>query len=299
MCPDESEKLRNAIRARDEELRIAEDNIQNSASDLAKVVRERDYLQKTVTSLESDLSAARSSIEALEEHKTENLQLRETIDRLRLYLDELRAQARVIDSGKSSALSRSASGSDSLPASLSRNLGNELARRLRAGQADDGDETETEDDSRHVKGSSESYEEEIITTRRRLKRPIKKAAPPPTIDEDGKVTQEAEFITLDVVDVGIQVEQPQAISTGAAVQTEPEPEVPAHVKRSALARDLQVDLDEVDRYVREKAERARLASMGRLPGPHSSAAKLTNCFYSTRQCSAAISPNADWLAEAL
>lgn len=256
---DESEKLRNAIRARDEELRVAEDNLQNSASDLAKVIRERDYLQKTVSSLESDLAEARSAVEGLEEQKTENLQLRETIDRLRLDLDELRAQARVIESGKSSSLSRSASGSDSLPASLSRNLGNELARRLRTGQADDGDETETEHDQRHSKGSSDSYEEEIITTRRRLKRPVKKALPP-TIDEDGKPVH-GETITLDVVDIGIQV-NPRPVPTAViAVQTESEPDVPAHVKRSALARDLQVDLDEVDRYVQEKAERARLAAI--------------------------------------
>lgn len=257
---DESEKLRNAIRARDEELRLADDNLQNSVSDLMKVQRERDYLQKTVTSLETELSEAKAAIEALEEQKSENLQLRETIDRLRLDLDELRAQARVVESSKSSSLSRSASGSDSLPASLSRNLGNELARRLKRGQIDDdGDETETEDDARHGKGSSESYEEEIITTRRRLKHPIKKAVQPPTIDQTGKVM---ETLTLDVVDVGIQV-QPAPVPTAiVAVQTEPEPEVPLHDKRTALARDLQVDLDAVDRYVQERAERARLAAAG-------------------------------------
>lgn len=177
---------------------MADENVQNSASDLAKVrgsccslrrsaraapagdvpfsctsfplqiARERDYLQTTVTRLESELAEAKQTIDALEEQKHENLQLRETIDRLRLDLDELRAQARLSESAKGSmTLTRSASGSDGLPATLSRNLGRELARKLQAGSNGASSEEEeggNDDDGR----ADESYEEEIVTTRRLL-----------------------------------------------------------------------------------------------------------------------------------
>ena len=247
---------------------MSEDNAQSLTSDLAKITRERDYLQSSINRLEEELAEARASVEALEEQKTENLQLRETIDRLRLDLDELRTQARLVQAGKSSgssSLSRSASGSDSLPASLSRNLGRELARRMKDGDGDDGDETKTEDDEikrRHSKESTDSYEEEIITTRRRLKRPTRKAAETGASDSTpAKVeveVKQAESVLVEVTDIGVQVDLPEKLSREMEVQTEDAPEMSADAKRAALARDLAVDLDAVEAYIREKESRARV-----------------------------------------
>ena len=250
---------------------MSEDNAQNLTSDLAKITRERDYLQTSINRLEEELTEARESVEALEEQKTENLQLRETIDRLRLDLDELRTQARLVQASKrsgSSSLSRSASGSDSLPASLSRNLGRELARRLKDGDGDDGDETETEDDGskrRHSKESTDSYEEETITTRRRLKRPTRKAPEPGASDSTPAPVDEkqAESVLVEVMDIGVQVDLPEKLCREIEVQTEDAPEMSPAAKRAALARDLAVDLDAVEAYIREKEARARVQAQGK------------------------------------
>ena len=88
---------------------------------------------------------------------------------MRLDLDELRANARVSASAKGSTLlSREASGSDVLPASLSRNLGRELSRRLQLAntEGESADSRDSRDDKKN--DGEDSYEEEIITTRRRL-----------------------------------------------------------------------------------------------------------------------------------
>jgi len=116
------------------------------------------------------LTEAKSAIDALEEQKNENLQLKETIDRLRLDLDELRAQARAIAETKTggAALSRSTSGQESVPVTLSKNLGRELARRFAGEDSAELDEKEEQNRAGHE--VEDSYEEEIVTTRRRLVR---------------------------------------------------------------------------------------------------------------------------------
>ena len=74
----------------------------------------------------------------------------------------------MIESTKGSVSVRSASGSNGLPPSLSRNLGRELARRLQEASADEkGNETEVEDTGKEDE-NVDHYEEEIVMTRRRL-----------------------------------------------------------------------------------------------------------------------------------
>jgi hypothetical protein len=126
----------------------------------------------TNTRLEVELIEAKDAIEALEEQKNENLQLKETIDRLRLDLDELRTQARanaeIMNKSASSTLSRSTSGRESVPVTLSKNLGRELARRFADQNADDEEVDEKREENKAGHEAEESYEEEIVTTRRRL-----------------------------------------------------------------------------------------------------------------------------------
>lgn len=119
------------------------------------------------------MAEAKQSIEQLEESKNENLQLKETIDRLRLDLDELRAQAKINaelanseNGAGGTALSRSTSGTESVPATLSRNLGRELARRFAGDENEEIDEKGEKKDNDEVEDGYE--EEEIVTTRRRL-----------------------------------------------------------------------------------------------------------------------------------
>lgn len=144
-------------------MRGLEDNFQNVNSELAKVTRERNYFSEKAETALAEIAEMRKELEAADEQRSEILQLKETIDRLRLELDEARAQNRKVES---SSLSRDAStsGSDSVPSTLSRNLGRELARRAAV---------EVDEQSALKEGEGEdmdtSYEEEeIVTTRRRV-----------------------------------------------------------------------------------------------------------------------------------
>ena len=93
--------------------------------------------------MEQDLSVARQAESHLEVQKQENLQLKETIDRMRFELDEARSTAQ--------GHSRGVTGSSGAP-TLSRNLGAEISRRLVEAEVEEEDE--------------DSYVETVVTRQR-------------------------------------------------------------------------------------------------------------------------------------
>jgi hypothetical protein len=105
--------------------------------------REVEALEHEVKRLEQDLSVARQAESHLEVQKQENLQLKETIDRMRFELDEAKSTAQ--------GHSRGVTGSSGAP-TLSRNLGAEISRRLV-----EAEEEEEEEDS---------YVETVVTRQR-------------------------------------------------------------------------------------------------------------------------------------
>lgn len=72
-----------------------------------------------------------------------------------------------------------------------------------------------------------------------------------------------ETLSLEVCDVQIQVSPPENAKTDAETQTEKERELTQEEKRNALARDLAVNLDAVEEYLRAKEERAKLHAAGK------------------------------------
>lgn len=112
-------------------------------------------LEAEIKRLETDLSTARQAEGFLETQKQENLQLKETIDRMRFDLDEARAAASAtLGAGGHTRGPTSSSG----PATLSRNLGDEIQRRLQDAQQVR-EETVEED--------GEEYVETVVTTQRK------------------------------------------------------------------------------------------------------------------------------------
>lgn len=104
--------------------------------------------------MEQDLIVARQAESHLEAQKQENLQLKETIDRMRFDLEEARSNN--AGQGHSRAATSSAGGT------LSRNLGAEISRRLVEADTHDnvtelGDVNESEDGD---------YVETVVTTHR-------------------------------------------------------------------------------------------------------------------------------------
>ncbi|OCF33867.1 hypothetical protein I316_04579 [Kwoniella heveanensis BCC8398] len=155
---DEAQRLRDLLRDRDNEIHELEENAQTHAADEEKFTREVHALEAEVKRLESDLSVARQAESHLETQKQENLQLKETIDRMKFDLDEARAAA-ANAAGKSghSAAASSSSG----PGTLSRNLGDELNRRLM-----DAENAVREEES----DEGDSFVETIVTTQRTRKK---------------------------------------------------------------------------------------------------------------------------------
>ncbi|WWD07540.1 hypothetical protein V865_005641 [Kwoniella europaea PYCC6329] len=166
---DEAQRLRDMLRDRDDEIRSLEENVQAHAADEEKFNREVQALESEVKRLESDLSVARQAESHLDVQKQENLALKETIDRMRFDLDEARAQA---------ANSAGASGHRAQPSgssgggTLSRNLGDELSRRLL-----DAQKLEEESDEGEVV-------ETVVTTQRTRKKGTRTTGQPGTTSEE-------------------------------------------------------------------------------------------------------------------
>ncbi|CAD6590003.1 MAG: hypothetical protein TREMPRED_005592 [Tremellales sp. Tagirdzhanova-0007] len=121
---DEAQRLRDLLRDRDAVVKELEIGIQAHEADEKKSSREIKALEIAIKRLETDLSVSRQAESGLQVQKQENLALKETIDRMRFELDE--ASATDIKTGSMLHQRAGTSG----PQTLSRNLGDELSRRL-------------------------------------------------------------------------------------------------------------------------------------------------------------------------
>ncbi|WWD21593.1 hypothetical protein CI109_106079 [Kwoniella shandongensis] len=155
---EEAQRLRDLLRDRDEEIRQLEETTQAHAADEERFTREVAALEAEVKRIETDLNVARQAESHLDVQKQENLQLKETIDRMRFDLEEARvAAANAV--GGSHQRGTSAAGS-STAGTLSRNLGDELNRRLMHVE-------KVEQEGHDSEG--ESFVETIVTTQRTRK----------------------------------------------------------------------------------------------------------------------------------
>lgn len=166
----EAQRLRDLLRDRDNEIHNLEESLQEHEADEAKVrcqlanpftadrqyTREIQTLEAEIKRIESDLLIARKAESVLETQKQENLQLKETIDRMRFDLDEARAAASSANKGSHG---RSSTNISSAAGTMSRNLGDEINRRLLKAEVVDEEPPESED--------GDSIVETIVTTQRR------------------------------------------------------------------------------------------------------------------------------------
>ena len=111
---------------REQEIQQLKDTHGLQALDLRKWEAEQEQWLSRLKGMEEELQAAQKAQAALDEQKQENMMLKETIDRLRFDMDEMRAHA-------GSGLS--ASGGASAKSTLSKSLGAELMKLQDAGWA--------------------------------------------------------------------------------------------------------------------------------------------------------------------
>ena len=158
----ESERYCNSIRRRDQELKDLQDAATLHALEAQKWTPELESYERRIIALEGDLSIAQQAHAQLDEQRQDNLMLKETIDRMRFEMDEMRNNASGLGSGAGSRGS-------SQKGSLSKSLGAELLSKMgpQWGMEDEGSDVEEfEPDERDTE--AEDVIQTIITRKMRV-----------------------------------------------------------------------------------------------------------------------------------
>ena len=159
-----SEKYRDDLRQREELIR----NLREAASlhevENAKWVKEHENYENRIAALENELAIAQQAHAQLDEQKQENLLLKETIDRMRFDMDEMRNSAVTSVTG--------GSGQSSAANTMSKSLGAELMGKMKGGwgMQDGEDEAGEQDTDVSTEEGEETESEEIQTIITRKKR---------------------------------------------------------------------------------------------------------------------------------
>ncbi|KXN81216.1 hypothetical protein AN958_05731 [Leucoagaricus sp. SymC.cos] len=252
-----SEKYRSDLRAREETIRTLREAASLHELESNKWAREQQGYEERIAHLEEELGVAQGVYVQLDEQKQENMLLKETIDRMRYEMDEMRANAALgLPPGGGSA-------GGSGPGTLSKSLGAELMGKMKWDGEEGGDEgQEREDEEESVEeGSSlempersedesgasvtaveddEDTEDEdvihtIITRKKRKVASRAKELPDPsskrshTFHERTAGIDAEHSITLEEVkeysDIAIQYD-PTLVCVSSGVQTLPPPIIP-------------------------------------------------------------------------
>jgi cation transport regulator ChaB len=172
-----SEKYRDDLRRRDETIRSLRENAALYEIETAKWQKEHDTYEERLAALQSELNLALQAHSQLDEQKQENLLLKETIDRMRYEMDEMR-------SATSSGLGVVGSGTSSAMNTLSKSLGAELMGKMKWGIEEEDEDTgrddlasdtttavEIEEDENTECEDEEDVIQTIITKRTRVRAP--------------------------------------------------------------------------------------------------------------------------------
>lgn len=142
-------------------------------------LRDQEFLEETQARLLQELETARQAETYLDAQKVENLSLKETINRLRADLDELRLNSSGGRSPGGVSMSRSGSRKDaSDDGTMGKSLEKELWRQLMAGKVEEGEEGDREESGGEESppDGDDSYIETFITTSRRRVSPFSSSA---------------------------------------------------------------------------------------------------------------------------
>ena len=88
-----SEKYRDELRQREEQMRTLREFAALQEVEALKYAKEHENYEARILQLEADLSIAQQAHEQLDDQKHENMLLKETIDRMRFDMDEMRNAA--------------------------------------------------------------------------------------------------------------------------------------------------------------------------------------------------------------
>lgn len=154
---EESERYRNQLRHRDQEIKDHQDAAVLHSLEGVKWTKEASSYEDRLAHLEEELSLAQQAHAQLDEQKQENLMLKETIDRMRFDMDEMRNAATNVAAG---------SGPSSAANTISKSLGAELMGKM-GGSWEHEDDDEDEDSGELEMDENEDTadeEEDVIQT---------------------------------------------------------------------------------------------------------------------------------------
>ncbi|KIJ94208.1 hypothetical protein K443DRAFT_365473 [Laccaria amethystina LaAM-08-1] len=151
-----SEKYRDELRQREEQMRALRESASLQEVESLKYAKEQENYEARIVQLEADLSIAQQAHEQLDEQKHENMLLKETIDRMRFDMDEMRNAA------VGGVVGYGAPGS--APGSVSKSLGAEMLGKMTWLGEEEGREVGEVDGEAEGEDDTEGEEEEEIQT---------------------------------------------------------------------------------------------------------------------------------------
>ncbi|KAK4054841.1 hypothetical protein OIV83_000765 [Microbotryomycetes sp. JL201] len=252
---EEAEKLRALVAETRREFQAAEDAAQAAGLHSQQLEREKELLEKAIAKLEQDLSIALRVQDALSDQKQENLLLKETIDRLRFDLDEMRTKGRKSGFLDPAALS---AGHPAETPSMSKSLGKEIARKL---AADGSDEDEVHSGS-ETEGEDAEVDDIIVTTHRRIKKKKRAHSSEPTAKhiEHTVVVADAETQTdgVKTSEMVVQTDGLQLVKLAPA-----SPRKAPRASSKTIAAQLGVELSALEDLVESSRQSQLAAARGR------------------------------------
>ncbi|KAF8627304.1 hypothetical protein AX15_004444 [Amanita polypyramis BW_CC] len=147
-----SEKYRDDLRIREETIRALREAATQHELEAAKWARERDSYEERIVHLEAELTIAQQAHAQLDEQKQENLLLKETIDRMRFEMDEMRSGLNL--GHQPGTMGHPGSGTNT----ISKSLGDELAGKMKWEMDAEGEE-ESASQERMIENEEEKEEE--------------------------------------------------------------------------------------------------------------------------------------------
>ncbi|KAJ7157627.1 hypothetical protein C8R43DRAFT_1065003 [Mycena crocata] len=228
-----AEKYRNDLREREETVRSLREAQGLTGIEVARYAREHEAYEDRIAALEGELAIAQHAHAQLDEQKQENMLLKETIDRMRFDLDEMR-------NNSASAAAGGSSGASSAPGSVSKSLGAELLGKMGrwGGLESEEEEEEAGEEEEATPGATLGAEDDdtegedviqtIITRKKRKVASRANKIETRTFEEvkeysDSGTQYEAHLFFLSN---RVQTDpEPKVLTASAAMQTDPEPVV--------------------------------------------------------------------------
>ncbi|KAJ7614110.1 hypothetical protein FB45DRAFT_842656 [Roridomyces roridus] len=247
-----SEKYRNELREREEYVRSLRESASLTQIEIARFSKEHEAYEERIASMERELGVAQQAHVQLDEQKQENMLLKETIDRMRYDLDELR-------SSTAAAAASGGSGQSSAANTISKSLGAELLGKMgkmKGGwggmesedeDEDEGQEEEEEEGTPGEDGDSTEGEDVIQTIITRKKRKVTSRATKietRTFEEVKEYSDSATQYEAHLFAVSRKMQtdpEPKILTASSSMQTEPEPIVELPPKPHTAHMEIQTE----------------------------------------------------------